>query len=81
MFKSGSGSHLCRLSERLRTTLDRVKKAGFDVFNCPSLAKDKRLSLRNFLRLQIIENNPLLTLPRLSFCFPLIFLSATTVLC
>ena len=31
MFKSGSGSHLCRLSERLserlRTTLDRVKKS------------------------------------------------------
>ena len=26
MFKSGSGSHLCRLSERLGTTPDRVKK-------------------------------------------------------
>ena len=33
MFKSGSGSRLCRLSERLGTTPDRVKKAGFDVFN------------------------------------------------
>ena len=28
----------------------------------------------------MIENNPLLTLPRLSFCFPVINLSPTTVL-
>ena len=28
MFKSGSGSRLCRLSERLGTTPDRVKKSG-----------------------------------------------------
>lgn len=27
MFKSGSGSRLCRLSERLGTTPDRVKKS------------------------------------------------------
>ena len=80
MFKS-VGSLFVSLTEHLVTTPDGVKKQDLPFSTDPPPVKDKRLSLRNFPRLQIIENIPLLTLSRLSsFCFPLINLSPTTFL-